>query len=363
MANRINLSKKSEGRTLAIFLMTCLVFGVFASLIYQAVLIPIAVGLVISYLLYPAVEYINQKTHVPRSIIVLGTMVLFIFIITIVTIVFAPPLYKQIVELVDLAPSAYHRFIRTWLPVLKDFLVKYKVMSAVQFDSIHESITVGADFFNTFKNTLATVWRTAPKVLSTVVSASLVPLVAYLFLQHFHEIRFYFYSLVPRKSLRPTKAILHRLNEALRGVIKGQVYVAATLGVLYVIGFSAVGLKAGAAIGIVCGIARLVPYLDIVVGILLSFIVIVSSFSGAAVAVGVGLVILIVQALDGMIITPKLIGGSAGLHPVVVICSIIAFSGLLGFAGVLIAIPTIAVLKESLKIGVAYYKQSDFYAK
>jgi predicted PurR-regulated permease PerM len=355
--------KIHEGKALGAFILACSVFIAGIMFLYQAILVPAVVGLVFAYLLYPFVEWIVLRTKWQRSYVVLATILTFILFLATILIVFAPPLYKQVGQLIDLAPSAYHKFLRTWLPLVKDFVVEYKVMSAAQFDSIYENVTVGSKFFDAFKDTVATVWRTAPKVFGTMVGIFLVPLVAFIVLQKFHSIRSYFYGLVPKSALRATNDILHRLNLTLRGVIKGQVYVALSLGVMYVIGFSAVGLKAGAAIGIVCGVARLVPYLDIVVGLFLSFIVIVSHFTGWPVVIGVGLVILIVQALDGMIITPKLIGKNAGLHPIIVICSIIAFSGLFGFWGVLVAIPTVAVFRQIIKIGLTYYIATDLYKR
>lgn len=361
MFRMIKVTKKSDLQSLLIF--GSLFLGLICSLLwlYQAIFLPLVVGIILSYLLYPIVEWVDARLDLSRRLIVFTTVVVCLGLITLVLVFFAPPLYQQVGDLIDLAPAAYHRFLGRWLPMLKNMVVEYKVMSGDQFEEIYSNVTVGSELFEAFKNTLATVWRTAPKIFGTVLSVFLVPLVTYVSLQHYHRINSYFYSLVPRRSIVATKAIVFRLNETLRAVIKGQVYVASTLGLMYVVGFSIAGLKAGAAIGIVCGVARLVPYLDIVVGIFLSFIVFASSFSGWSVVIGVGLVILIVQLLDGMIVTPQLIGGKVGLHPAIVICSVVAFSGLMGFWGVLIAIPAVALLKESTTIFIEYYRGSQFY--
>lgn len=354
--------KKHEAHAIAVFFVGCLLVVGAVSLVYQAILLPIAISLVFTYLLYPLVEWTTQRIYAPRLVVVSGTIIFIIGLISLILVVFAPPLYRQLGDLLDLAPSAYHRFLSIWLPKLKLLLVEYKVMSGVQFESIYENLTVGSNYYEAFQNTLATLVRTAPMIFGTVVSIFLVPLVSFLFLQHFNLIGLVFYSLVPRRILSPVRGIIARLNYTLRGVIKGQVYVAATLGCLYAIGFSVVGLRAGAAIGIVCGIARLVPYLDIATAIFLSFIAIASTAPGLPVVVGVGIVILSVQILDGALITPRLVGSSAGLHPVVVICSIFAFSGLFGFLGVLVAIPTVAIVKECLCISIEYYKRTNFYS-
>ena len=359
----VRQKRVSEGKKLGLLVVLLATFIAGFIILYQTILVSVAVGLVIAYLLYPFVEWSIEKTGRSRRLIVILTILSSILLLSLIFVFGVPPIYEQVGQLVDLAPSAYHKFLRTWLPILKNFLVDYRVMSSEQFDSIYQNLTVGTKFFDAVRNTVETVWRTAPKIFGTIVGIFLVPMVSYLILEKFNTIREYFYRLVPRSALRATNDILFNMNLTLRGVIKGQVYVAMTLGCLYVIGFSAVGLQAGAAIGIVCGVARLVPYLDILMAAFLSFIVIVSSFSGWPVVIGVGLVILIVQVLDGTYITPRLVGGSAGLHPVVVICSIIAFSGLFGFWGVLVAIPTIALMKQAVMICHQYYIATDFYKK
>ena len=168
-------------------------------------------------------------------------------------------------------------------------------------------------------------------------------------------------KIVPVDLIRPVGVFRRRINRALQSVITGQAMVAASLALLYVIGLTVVGLQSAVAIGVVAGLCRLVPYLDVVVGAALSVIVIVSDFHGWGQVAAVALVFLIVQVIDGMYITPRIIGEKIGLHPAVVILSVFAFADWFGFWGVLMVIPVIAVGKVVLTTVLPYYRASRAY--
>jgi predicted PurR-regulated permease PerM len=90
-------------------------------------------------------------------------------------------------------------------------------------------------------------------------------------------------------------------------------------------------------------------------------IVIVSQGGTFGMAVAVAVVIGVVQAIDGMFITPRIIGERAGVHPVVVIASVIAFGDLFGILGILIAVPVVDIVSASFQMALPYYRNSPFY--
>ena len=131
--------------------------------------------------------------------------------------------------------------------------------------------------------------------------------------------------------------------------------VAGILAVLYILGFSIIGLQGAFAIGLIAGACRIINYLDVIVGGTLSLMVILSDFQGIGQLLAVAGVFLVVQSVDGMFITPRVIGDRVGLHPVLVIVSILSFGDLFGFWGVLLAIPVLAVAK------VLWFSTKPFY--
>ena len=352
---------KSEPQKIAVFFFICLLVLLGFSFVFQALLLPFSIGLIVTYLLYPLTAWLVDRTSLPRLVVVVSSISFFIVVAGVLFVLFVPSVLRQLEDVISLAPAAYNNFLSTTLPKLKLLLSEYQILTSEQFEDVFSNLTMGLDYLSAVSSTVLTLWETAPKIFGTFVGILFVPLVSFLFLQHGPFIRNYFYSLIPRKVQRQTDHILLRLNQTLRRVIKGQVYVAATLAVLYSIGFTVIGLRAGLAIGIVAGVARFVPYLDILVGLLLSSIVIASSADPFTLFIGVVIVIASVQGLDGLFITPRLIGANSGLHPIIVICSIVAFSSLLGFLGIVIAIPVVATIKEGFAIAVDYYRKSQFY--
>ena len=151
--------------------------------------------------------------------------------------------------------------------------------------------------------------------------------------------------MVPRDLEEPAILFIQEINKVLRSVIKGQVIVATILAALYVAGLSLVGLHAAVAIGLTAGLCRIIPYLDVLVGGSLCLLVILADTADLGLLFAVACVFVIIQSLDGMIITPRVIGERVGLHPFLVIISIIAFGDLFGFFGILLAIPCIAIVK------------------
>ena len=145
-------------------------------------------------------------------------------------------------------------------------------------------------------------------------------------------------------------------------VIRGHIKVALALACLYSIGFSAIGLSAGVAIGIAAGMCRVIPYLDVVVGLTLGVTYIFTQQIPVITVFWLVGVIGTVQIVDGAFITPKLIGAKVGLHPLIVILTVIASSAQFGFWGVLLAIPGAAVVKALYKLVLPVYRDSKWFS-
>src|SRR5690606_15569154 len=144
--------------------------------------------------------------------------------------------------------------------------------------------------------------------------------------------------------------------------LRGQLLVMLALGVIYSSGLMLVGLELGLLIGVLAGLASIVPYMGFVVGI------------GAAVAaclfqfgldpyplLGVGAVFMVGQMLEGMLLTPMLVGDRIGLHPVAVVFAVLAGGQLFGFTGVLLALPVAAVIMVLIRHAHDFYKLSELY--
>jgi len=199
-------------------------------------------------------------------------------------------------------------------------------------------------------------------ILGAIANFVLVPVLAFYQLVHFHQIRPRLEGLVPRRHQDRVHALVGEVDVALAGFVRGQLTVALVLGVLLAIGLSIVGIDGALVIGLLTGLLNMIPFIGTAIGVTLSLLMAIGQLSGWGPILGVVIVFVITQTLEGNVITPRLVGKSVGLPPVVVILAVLAGGEILGFTGLLLAVPLAAVMKVLLSEARRAYLESDAYA-
>jgi predicted PurR-regulated permease PerM len=133
------------------------------------------------------------------------------------------------------------------------------------------------------------------------------------------------------------------------------------LAVIYTVGLWIVGLELALVLGLLAGLASIVPYLGVIIGISAAGLAAFFQFDGLLPLLGVAAVFGVGQVLESTVLTPMLVGEKIGLHPVVVIFAILAGGQLFGFVGILLALPVAAVIKVMINHVHDYYKDSELY--
>lgn len=329
-------------------------------LVYESLMIPVSIGGFLTYLLLPLVEQLERR-RVRRVYAVSGLLLLSLAAIGLGVVRLVPEVYRQATSLIRLTPGAVSSVLEVWLPLAEKFVVDLGVMDASEVHAWFSTQSLLGRLNSQLETGLRGLWNTGTSVLGGMLNIVLIPLLTFFMLNDYDNVERSLKRLVPRDLVAPVSIVMHKVNLTLRSVLKGQVTVAGILAVLYVIGLSAVGLQQAVAIGVVAGICRVIPYLDVVVGGGLSVIVLLSDFQGWGQVLSVVLVFLIVQAIDGVLITPRVVGERVGLHPLVVIASVLAFADWFGFWGVLIAVPVVAIIKALLVTARPFYLASGLY--
>lgn len=315
--------------------------------LYNPLIVPIGIGIFLTYLLNPVVHrYGTSRKY--RILIAIGMVSIVVGGFALGIIKFAPKLYGQSIILLELLPEATEAVIGHWLPSIREFVVKMGLVTELEFDENIRDMRLLNQLTSQIQQALTNIWRTAPDLLGGVINVVLVPFITFFLLIDSQKVVDAIVGLVPRDLRGNLGVFVTNVDDTLKSVIKGQLTVAFILGVLYVIGFSLIGLQLGFAIGVIAGICRIIPYFDVVVGGVLASIVILYDFSGFHQVASVAAVFVIVQTLDGLWITPTVIGEKVGIHPAIIVCSVLSFADLFGFWGVLMAIPTIAVSRTTL---------------
>ncbi len=347
-------------RRLLLFCLAVLGVFVVTATIYGALMLPILVSAFLTYLLLPLVDKLELK-RVPRSVaalsLILGSTAVVIFGV----FKLAPVLYQQMLLIAHLVPDATRVVQQHWLPFISHQLADLGVISPEDFADIVGASHLIGRLTQAVQANFAGIWKTGTSLAGGVIYIVLLPVVNFFMLKDYPAIAGAMGGLVPQDLKPHVRRLLAAINRTFRSVLKGQAIVAGILGVLYIIGFNIVGLQSAFLIGIVAGVCRIIPYLDVIVGGILTAIVLLSNFSGWGQVLGVVSVFVVVQAVDGALITPRVLGDRVGIHPLVLLLSVLAFADWFGFWGVLLAVPVSAMVKVLLVAMKPYYLRSRAY--
>jgi predicted PurR-regulated permease PerM len=194
-----------------------------------------------------------------------------------------------------------------------------------------------------------------------LVSLLLVPVLTVYLLKDIDRIIEAARELVPPPRREAILGPLREVDLALSQFVRGQLMVATCLGVLYSIGLVATGTPMGLTIGLFAGAVSFIPYLGLVLGLVPALALNLIEHGSIPLALGVIATFVIAQFLEGNFITPKIVGESMGLHPVIVIMAVIAGGSFFGLGGMLLALPIVAAGMVFARRIDAKYRASKFY--
>lgn len=166
---------------------------------------------------------------------------------------------------------------------------------------------------------------------------------------------------IPPPFRERTDRVMGEINDLLRAFLRGHLIICLVVGFLYGLGYVLVGLEGGFLIGFISGLINVIPYVGSSLGFLLAFVMGLAQFGIQAWVLTVALVFVVVQSFEENILRPSILGSAVGINPVIVIFSMMFFGKLMGFIGLLLAVPIAAVLKVLFGHLLDAYHASDFY--
>jgi predicted PurR-regulated permease PerM len=200
-------------------------------------------------------------------------------------------------------------------------------------------------------------------VITFVVNLVLVPVVLFFLLRDWNKVLATVESLIPLQARPKALAIAREIDAVLAEYLRGEVLVILIMSTYYVVALSLARLEFALPIGIITGLAVIVPYVGITIGVFLATAAALLQFDNLTGVLWVWLAIGIGQALEGLAVTPLVVGNRIGLHPVAVIFALLAFGQVFGFLGVLLALPASAAVLVGLRHLRAAYVASPLYGK
>jgi len=338
-----------------------LLLGVLLYLLH-GILSPFLIGILLAYLADPLVDRL-ERAGLSRTAGVVLVFTLFSLVLLAMLLVLIPMLAKQLLRLYELAPQMLDWLQHVALPWaqarlgLADGFWKFdKVKAAIGAHMGQTTDIVGV--------VLSQVTASGLALVAWLANLVLIPVVGFYLLRDWDLMMAKLRSLLPRQREPQVVELAGECHEVLGAFVRGQLLVMLALGVIYASGLMLVGLELGLLIGLLAGLAAIVPYMGFIIGIGAAMIAGLFQFGGELYPLlGIAAVFMVGQALEGMVLTPLLVGDRIGLHPVAVIFAILAGGELFGFTGVLLALPAAAVIMVLLRHVHDFYKKSDMYGE
>ncbi|MEX2524950.1 MAG: AI-2E family transporter [Gammaproteobacteria bacterium] len=323
------------------------------------VLTPFLVAATLAYLGDPVVDRL-EKYRITRTLAVVIVFLIMIMLALLLLLILIPLLQDQLLTLMKRVPAAIDWIQSKFLPLLSERF----------------GLELAAINLQAARETLQDNWRNVGDILGYILGGLgssgqwllawlsylvLVPVVTFYLLRDWDKLVATVRVLIPQAYRAGITRVVSECDSMLAEFMRGQLTVMLSLGLIYSIGLWLAGLDFALLIGLGAGLISFIPYLGSIVGITVAGIVALIQFQEILPLIYVGLVFGIGQAIEGMLLSPWLVGERIGLHPVAVIFAVMAGGQLFGFLGVLLALPLAAVITVLLRHVHARYINSDFY--
>lgn len=324
----------------------------------RSVLLPFVAGITLGYLFDPLASYFEKK-GLNRTIATLLVLSLAILIFIPIIALFIALINEQLATFISALPQYVASFTKKIEPLINELQSRFPDFNA---EKVRTSIRAAvSDNFKMIGNLLHSLLNKSFALINLLSLLLITPIVTFYMLRDWDSFTAKVNSLLPRKSKKTIRATAKEIDQTLSGFIRGQISVCVLLGIYYSIGLYLVGLDLGLIVGFTAGLISFIPYVGSISGFVISILLALAQFDSFMPILHVILVFAIGQFIEGNFLTPKLVGDKVGLHPVWIMFALLSGGVLLGFLGLLIAIPVAAVIGVLTRHAINNYKRSSLY--
>ena len=355
----------SQEKNKNIFLISVILFFVACLLLYfsRRVIAPFLIAFALAYLLDPLVDRMSLSKRVSRTASVLFLMVAFFALLVFAGIFLIPILSMQAENLAHNIP-VYIGIVQDWLRPLLDMV---RGLDPVKVEEIlNEGLSRFGELpMKAIQFSGKLLWGSISNLFNIILMVAnlvIIPVVMFYILRDFDSITERLLALVPPRFQKNTKETIVEIDQVLSSFVRGQLMVVGLMGVMYAIGLFLCDTPMSLSLGLMAGLVNLVPYLGLVLGFAPAALLTFMHTQDWMSVVGVAGVFAFVQAMEGMVITPRVVGENIGLHPVAVIFAVLLGGELFGLVGMILGLPIVAVLNVLISRGLLKYKKSPFYS-
>lgn len=322
------------------------------------VLTPFIVGGIAAYALHPAVEWLAAR-RVPRALAVLGVIAIALLALASLLLLVLPILAKELPLLKQQLPLLAEKLNQSLGPLL----AKVGLKVSLDVESIRKFVVtyLNANMEDLVGTALSSLRIGSSVLLALIGNVFLMPVVLFYLLYDWPQVVQRLQSLVPPRYLATVLAFTDECDAMLGQYLRGQGLVMLIMAAFYSIGLALAGFDLAVPVGVFTGLAVFIPYLGFGLGLLLALLAGLLQFSPLYGVGAVAVVFGLGQLLESLFVTPRFVGERINMSPLGVIFALLAFGHLLGFVGVLLALPASAVVQVALRRLLRAYRASALY--
>ncbi len=336
--------KKKQLLYLALILAGVMFFLLLVNLrgLLLSILSPFIVAIVLAYILNPLIKKLCCR-GMPRLwgvLLVYLTISVLIFVFSITLI---PRMTAEIKNLIDLLPNYGNETFDYFYDLYLSYNKNVENLPE-EFNAVKDLLRIN---INRFQDIVITILKSVTEgllaIFSKVVGLVLIPILAFYFLKDAEDFKRSLIMLIPAKGRREVLSIARDIDKVLGGFIRGQLIVAAFVGLLTTVTLMLLGVNFAVLVGLIAGLANVIPYFGPIIGIIPG--VLFAIMDSPIKALWVIIAFTIIQQIESGILSPKIVGESVGLHPIFVILALLVGGKFFGIVGLLVAVPVAGVLK------------------
>lgn len=341
------------------FWLTVLGLFIAAAWLLSSVLLPFVAGLALAYFLNPVTTRL-ERWGVNRLVASLATIALTLLLAILLMLLVVPIFGSQLAAFIQRLPEYIVKLQNMMTGERAEWLRDFvgDRMPSIQ-QGLSELVTQGATYMLTL---IQGLWTGGQALISLFSLLVITPVVAFYILNDWEHMVDKVDSWLPVKHRAVIRDLARQMDSAIAGFVRGQSMVCVILGSFYAISLTMTGLNFGFVIGFVSGIITFIPYVGSLTGLVLAGGVAIVQFfpDYSMIAIVIGIFV-VGQFIEGYVLSPKLVGDSVGLPPVWLMFALLAFGYLLGFLGLLLAVPLAAAVGVLVRFAIGRYLQSSLY--
>lgn len=308
---------------------------------FQIVFLPLSFAMIFYYIFVPVVNWLEKK-KIKR---IYGTAAFFVVIILLLILsllLLGSSFEKQLVKLTEYIPSLTDYLEETFEKMKESPLfARFQDSDFVAVEKLSEYFSIAVDaFLNRIGDDVSSL---VSFVSSTVMGIILFPVFLFYLLVDVKELNKKVISFIPEKYRKKSEKIITEIDSGLNAFIKGRVLVCLFLAIISFIGYTIIGVEAPLVLATIVFFTNFIPYLGPILGALPALVIaLISSFS---MFLKVLILVIVVQQVEGIFISPQVMSKKLSIHPVVVIVTVILGGHFAGILGVLFAVPFYLIMR------------------